>query len=59
VGVTVVVRDRLTNLNFNRQAIMATASQETSDWVAAAMAGVKVKPGVKIAKEETGKAGTA
>jgi len=38
---------------------MATASQETADWIAAAMAGQKVKPGVKVAKDEQGQAGTA
>lgn len=31
--------------------ILATASQETSDWIAAAMAGKKVKPGVKFGKK--------
>jgi hypothetical protein len=30
---------------------MATASQETADWIKTAMAGKKVKPGVKVAKE--------
>ena len=40
--------------------IMATTSQETADWTAAAMAGVEVKPGVKVAKVVVkGQAGTA
>jgi hypothetical protein len=39
--------------------IMAMASQETADWIASAMAGKKVKPGVKVAKEEKAQAGTA
>jgi hypothetical protein len=39
---------------------MATTSQETADWTAAAMAGVEVKPGVKVAKVVVkGQAGTA
>ena len=37
---------------------MVTASQETADWIAAAMAGKKVKPGVKVAKSEKDRAGT-
>ena len=37
----------------------ATAGQETTDWIAAAMAGKKVKVGEKIAKAEKGQAGTA
>jgi len=36
---------------------MATASQETADWIAEAMAGKKVKPGVKITRDI--QAGTA
>lgn len=39
--------------------IMAKASQETADWIAAAMAGKSVKPGVKVAKAEKAQAGTA
>jgi hypothetical protein len=35
------------------------ASQETADWVAAAMGEKAVKPGVKVAKEENAQAGTA
>jgi len=36
---------------------MATASQETADWIAAAMAGKKVKPGAKVAKVEKDRPG--
>jgi len=43
------IRD--TYVHLGSQGIMATASQETADWIAAAMAGIQVKPGVKIAKE--------
>lgn len=39
--------------------VSATASQETADRVAAAMAGKKVKPGEMVAKEEKTEAGTA
>jgi len=35
---------------------MATASKETAEWIAAAMAGYEVKPGVKVAQDA--KAGT-
>jgi hypothetical protein len=35
------------------------AALETADWVAAAMAGKKVKPGVKVANEKKGQAGTS
>jgi hypothetical protein len=38
---------------------MATASQETADWIASAMAGKKVMPGLKVAKEEKTEAETA
>jgi integrase len=49
------IRD--TYVNLGSEGIMATASQETADWIAAAMAGKKVKLGVKVAKET--QAGTA
>ena len=51
------IRD--TYVNLGSEVIMATASQETADWIAAAMAGEKVKPGVKVAKVEMDQAGTA
>ena len=51
------IRD--TYVHLGSEGIMATASQETADWIAAAMAGKKVKPGVKVAKEEKAQAGTA
>jgi hypothetical protein len=35
------------------------ASQDTADWITAAMAGKLVKPGVKVAKEEKGRVETA
>jgi integrase len=38
-------------IHLGSEGIMATASQEVADWTAAAMAGVGVKPGVKVAKE--------
>ena len=38
---------------------MATASQETADSIAAAMAGKSVKPGVKVANVEKDQDGTA
>ncbi len=41
-------RIRDTYINLGSEGIMATASKETSAWIAAAMAGEKVKPGVKI-----------
>jgi integrase len=39
--------------------VVAQASQDAADWIAAAMAGKSVKPGVKVAKDEKGQAGTA
>ena len=51
------IRD--TYVHLGSEGSMATASQETADWVAAAMAGKKVKPGVKVAKEENTEAETA
>ena len=51
------IRD--TYLHLDPEGILATASQETADWIAAAMAGQKVKPGVKVAKLEKTEAGTA
>jgi hypothetical protein len=51
------IRD--TYVHLGTEGIMATASQETADWIAAAMAGQKVKPGVKVAKLEKTEAGTA
>jgi len=51
------IRD--TYVHLGSEGIMATASQETADWIAAAMAGQKVKSGMKVAKEEKTKAGTA
>jgi len=51
------IRD--TYVHLGSQGIMATASQETADWIAAAMAGKAVKPGVKIAKAEVAKDETA
>ena len=51
------IRD--TYVHLGSQGIMATASQETADWIAAAMAGKSVKPGVKVAKMEKYQAGTA
>ena len=44
------IRD--TYVHLDPEGILAVASQETADWVAAAMAGKQVKPGVKVAKEE-------
>jgi len=38
---------------------MVTASQEPANWIAAAMTGKKLKPGVKVAKEENDYAKTA
>jgi len=46
-----------TSVHLGSKGIMATASQETADWIAAAMRGNKVKPGVKVAKEGTTSAG--
>jgi hypothetical protein len=51
------IRD--TYVHLGSEGIMATASQETADWIAAAMAGKKVKPGVKVANEKKGQAGTS
>jgi len=51
------IRD--TYVHLGSEGIMATASQETADWIAAAMAGEKVKPGVKVAKAEKDQTGTA
>jgi integrase len=51
------IRD--TYVHLGSEGIMATASQETADWIAAAMAGKKVKAGVKMAKAEKDQAGTA
>jgi len=51
------IRD--TYVHLGSQGIMAIASQETADWIAAAMAGAKVKAGVKVAKAEKDQAGTA
>ena len=51
------IRD--TYVHLGSQGIMATASQETADWIAAAMTGKKGRPGVKVVKEEKGQAGTA
>lgn len=51
------IRD--TYVHLGSEGIMATASQETADWIAAAMAGKAVKPGVKVAKAEKVQAGTA
>jgi len=49
------IRD--TYVHLGSEGIMATASQDTADWIAAAMAGHEVKPGVKVVKKA--KAGTA
>jgi len=51
------IRD--TYVHLGSQGIMATASQETADWIAAAMAGAKVKLGVKVTKVEKDQTGTA
>ena len=51
------IRD--TYVNLGSKGIMATASQETADWIAAAMAGKSVKPGVKVANVEKDQDGTA
>lgn len=40
-------RIRDTYVHLGSEGIMATASQETADWIGAALSGVKVKPGVK------------
>lgn len=40
------IRD--TYIRLGSEGIMATASQEVADWIAAAMAGEAVKPGVKV-----------
>lgn len=40
------IRD--TYIHLGSEGIMATASQEVADWIAAAMAGREVRPGVKI-----------
>jgi hypothetical protein len=45
------IRD--TYVNLGSKGIMANASQETSDWVEAAIAGQKVKVREKFAKAET------
>lgn len=39
--------------------VVVNASQDAADWIVAAMAGKKVKAGVKVTKEEKGKKGTA
>lgn len=44
------IRD--TYVHLDSSGILATTSQETADWIAAAMAGQTVKPGVKVKKEE-------
>ena len=41
-------RIRDTYVNLGSEGIMATASQETADWVASALRGENPKPGVKI-----------
>ena len=51
------IRD--TYVHLGSQGIMATASRETADWIAAAMAGKPVKPGVKVVNEEKVQEGTA
>lgn len=51
------IRD--TYVNLGTDGILATASRETADWIAAAMAGEKVQPGVKVSKEKTAQDGTA
>jgi integrase len=43
------IRD--TYVNLGSEGIMATASQETADWIAAALAGVQVRPGVKVTQK--------
>jgi len=37
-----------TYVNLGSEGILATATRETADWIAAAMAGEKVKPGLKV-----------
>jgi integrase len=46
-----------TYVRLSVEGVLATASQDTALWIAAAMAGEEVKPGVKVAQEV--KAGTA
>lgn len=43
------IRD--TYVHLGSEGIMAMASQEVADWIAAAMAGDEVKPGVKVVRE--------
>jgi hypothetical protein len=50
---------RATYVHLGSEGIMATASMETADLIAAAMAGESVKPGVKVTKEEKDGSGTA
>lgn len=45
-------RIRDTYVNLGTEGIMATASQETADWIAAALRGESPKPGVKTRKEK-------
>lgn len=44
------IRD--TYVHLGTEGIMATASQETADWIHGAMNGVAVKPGQKVLKEK-------
>lgn len=39
-------------VNLGSEGIMATASQETADWIAAAMAGKRPKPGQKVSESK-------
>ena len=51
------IRD--TYIHLGSEGIMATASRETADWIAAAMTGDAVRPGVKVAAAEKEVTGTA
>jgi integrase len=51
------IRD--TYVNLGSEGIMATASQETADWIAAAMEGKPVRAGVKFVPDESSRASLA